>query len=805
MHTCPLPFLRALRALRAFAALALAAVLFAGCDDQKPSKTLADGKLDNAEIAAQLRRSTVVITIFEGMGKDGESIASTGCGFVIGKGIIATNYHVIKDAARDASGALFAIAHLTGQRQEHRIREVLAFDRVTDLAILAVDGLDAPTLPLAPSAVPLKVGEDIFLMDTPAGEAEDTFATGVIFNLAEQHAVSPRIQYSISTAPDNSGGPVLNDHGEVVAIHVANSRSTIRGGKIVRIRNPFHLSADVRKVEIRNFGVPAAALLRLLENKNITLVAATAPSPDATSSSASAATSAAAADARPADVAASVPLAFFSKDIRQYLLAGGSPAELKTYKAAAARLETAHYEKRAIEADFSIPQADKTRRLAAARLALVSHAQSELEAVHAITDAYIALRREVAPPTPQHLVAAETSGDHILLRWDAVPAPAVSYEVSNGDWKETTTAPTLRIANLRPSSEYTFRVRAISKKIHSSAAVLTVKTFVPAPAGLAVVKKATDFILLRWDTVAGAGISYEVSTGDWKQTTDATTLRVPDLKPSSPYTFRIHAIQRNVRSVAATIEATTDALPPGPVVGSPWAVSLPGGVALEMLPVAPGFFTMGSENGGNDEKPTHSVSITKPYWLGKFEVTQAQWHALMGSRPSGFSGAQLPVERVSWSEAAEFCAKLTTQELAAGRLPKGYRYALPTEAQWEYACRAGTTGDYAGSGNRDEKGWHEGNSAAKTHDVGGRSANAWGFFDMHGNVWEWCADWYGNYPSGSVTDPTGPDTGSHRVLRSGSWYYNSGHSRSANRDSYDPNARDRDVGFRLILSFEGGK
>ena len=140
-----------------------------------------------------------------------------------------------------------------------------------------------------------------------------------------------------------------------------------------------------------------------------------------------------------------------------------------------------------------------------------------------------------------------------------------------------------------------------------------------------------------------------------------------------------------------------------------------------------------------------------------------------GTNPSRFKGANLPVEQVSYDEALAFCRKVTEQERAAGRLPEGYEYTLPTEAQWEYACRAGTTGNYAG--NLDAMAWYSGNSGSTTHAVGGKQANGWGLNDMHGNVWEWCLDWYGNYAGGRVTDPRGASSGSNRVGRGGGWNF----------------------------------
>ena len=156
------------------------------------------------------------------------------------------------------------------------------------------------------------------------------------------------------------------------------------------------------------------------------------------------------------------------------------------------------------------------------------------------------------------------------------------------------------------------------------------------------------------------------------------------------------------------------------------------------------------------------------------------------------------MERVSSIDVLNFCRKLTERERAAGRLPEGYAYTLPTEAQWEYACRAGTTGDYAG--DLDSMGWYSSNSGTTTHAVGQKQANAWGLHDMHGNVWEWCADWYGNYPGGSVTDPTGAPWGVARVFRGGGWAESVGGCRSANRGGSGPAGYIHDLGFRLALA-----
>ena len=219
---------------------------------------------------------------------------------------------------------------------------------------------------------------------------------------------------------------------------------------------------------------------------------------------------------------------------------------------------------------------------------------------------------------------------------------------------------------------------------------------------------------------------------------------------------------------------------------------------LEILPMPAGTFQMGSASGGlSFERPVTRVTISRAFWLGKTEVTQGQWQAVMGNNPSNFKGANLPVERVSWEEAMEFCRRLTERERSVGRLPAGYVYTLPTEAQWEYACRAGTTGDYAGDLN--SMAWYDRNSGRRTQPVGTKQSNAWGLHDMHGNLAEWCLDWFGLYKGGSVTDPLGASSSDTRVSRGGSWRSSAAFCRSAHRDGYPPHDRGR-IGFRIALA-----
>lgn len=224
-------------------------------------------------------------------------------------------------------------------------------------------------------------------------------------------------------------------------------------------------------------------------------------------------------------------------------------------------------------------------------------------------------------------------------------------------------------------------------------------------------------------------------------------------------------------------------------------------IGLELMPVPAGTFMMGSpysESGRRDDETAHVVVLSRPFWVGRTPVTQAQYEAVMGNNPSHFKQADFPVESVTWDEATTFCAKLTERAQAAGRLPEGYIYRLPTEAQREYACRAGTGGRYAGELNAIA--WHNGNSDEKPQPVGKKQPNAWGLYDMQGNVWEWCADWYGSYPSEKVTDPTGPARGGARVYRGGAWFHSVDLCRSAYRYRLAPDNRGSLLGFRVVLT-----
>ena len=222
------------------------------------------------------------------------------------------------------------------------------------------------------------------------------------------------------------------------------------------------------------------------------------------------------------------------------------------------------------------------------------------------------------------------------------------------------------------------------------------------------------------------------------------------------------------------------------------------GVPFDMVEVRGGTFRMGatSEQGSDaldNEKPVHSVTLSG-YYIGKTEVTQALWEAVMGNNPSRFKGDNLPVEWVSWNDCQEFIRKLNALT--------GQNFRLPTEAEWEFACRGGNNSrgyKYSGSNNLGSVAWYDDNSGVKTHPVATKSPNELGIYDMSGNVWEWCADWYGDYSSGAQTNPKGPYGGSYRVNRGGSRFNDVGSCRSSNRDDYIPTIRGDGLGLRLAL------
>lgn len=260
---------------------------------------------------------------------------------------------------------------------------------------------------------------------------------------------------------------------------------------------------------------------------------------------------------------------------------------------------------------------------------------------------------------------------------------------------------------------------------------------------------------------------------------------------------------------------STKSGPPRPSKMRPQAALAMGTDRIEMAWVPAGTFMMGSNNGGDNERPVHKVSVPNGFYIGKYEVTQAQWHSLMGNNPSEFKRDNLPVETVSWDDALAFVERLNARN-------DGLIYRLPTEAEWEYACRGGTTGDYAG--DIEDMAWYGNNSGrtkldvaeiyrtdsspylrimkngGRTHDVGSKLPNSLGLYDMHGNVAEWCQDWYHDSYNGAPTNGSAWLSGgdqNYRIVRGGSWYYIAALMRSAYRFWIDVGRRVNYIGVRV--------
>ena len=274
------------------------------------------------------------------------------------------------------------------------------------------------------------------------------------------------------------------------------------------------------------------------------------------------------------------------------------------------------------------------------------------------------------------------------------------------------------------------------------------------------------------------------------------------LKASAPSNLQI-TLTKEATATRNTVAQPTVAQQPvvqAPVTnGDNISIPVKDGISIDMVRVEAGTFTMGAtpemENPWDGEKPTHQVTLTNDYYIGKYEVTQALWQAVMGNNPSYFKGDNLPVEKVSWNDCQEFISKLNTIT--------GKTFRLPTEAEWEYAARGGKKSrgyQYSGSSNLSDVAWYKDNSGNKTHAVGSKQANELGIYDMSGNVWEWCQDWYGKYSSSSQTNPTGANSGSNRVRRGGGWGGNAWICRSSYRYSYAPGFSNDSLGLRLVLS-----
>lgn len=244
--------------------------------------------------------------------------------------------------------------------------------------------------------------------------------------------------------------------------------------------------------------------------------------------------------------------------------------------------------------------------------------------------------------------------------------------------------------------------------------------------------------------------------------------------------------------VAAALAAFNALVGCKPAPSAPRAVEL---VPLtNMVPIRAGTF----------QRLKFPVTLTRDFWIGKYEVTQGEFLAVMGRNPSHFTnGLSHPVEKVSFLDASNYCATVTQRERSAGRLPDGFVYRLPYESEWEYACRAGSGAAFGFGDSTDAAGefaWTGENADQKTHPVGQKQPNAWGLHDTHGNVWEWCLDWFAPYPAAPLTDPTGPTAGKYKLFKGGGWNQDAQFGKASSRFMMSPSNGIHFVGFRIVLA-----
>ena len=296
--------------------------------------------------------------------------------------------------------------------------------------------------------------------------------------------------------------------------------------------------------------------------------------------------------------------------------------------------------------------------------------------------------------------------------------------------------------------------------------------------------------------VATAEQEWQAKLTDAKQAWEKEEAAAEQARLAREEQARLEAARRAEAKVAEERAAAAKEAAARKAAAMPPFRELTNSIGIKMLLIQAGKFVMGEVRNG----PAHEVTLTKPFYLGVTEVTNAQWKAVMGEIPSDENAPDHPVERVGWEDVVGFCEKLSalSEERKAGRV-----YRLPTEAEWEYACRAGTKTAYSFGDDENLLGdvaWFEVNADRRTHPVGKKKPNPWGLYDMHGNAFEWVSDWYHAFPNYPVRDPSGPARGSSRVRRGGSWNHPAGRCRSAHRHWGDPSDRYGDLGFRLALS-----
>ena len=421
---------------------------------------------------------------------------------------------------------------------------------------------------------------------------------------------------------------------------------------------------------------------------------------------------------------------------------------------------------------------------------------------HGLTSLHSIASNEInyALSSPSNVQAALDDEDFVInVTWDAVKY-AKSYTIYRSDSNigifmkvaEDVTGTLWIDESPLPGVNY-YKVKAIGHGLESaeSGETAVANYVLDTPQNVTLIyDEEQNVVHVQWDEVKYATTYNVYRSNDEEETytlvaSDITTTTWTDSSPELWNYYQVRAVNNDiVSSVSETVEGGQ---------GNATKEITVNGVTFKMIKVSGGTFQMGSTSGGSDEKPVHSVTLSD-YYIGETEVTQELWQAVMGSNPSLFKGNKRPVEQVSWFDCQTFIQKLNQLT--------GQNFRLPTEAEWEFAAKGGTQSQgytYSGSNTIDDVAWYDSNSSGKTHEVATKAPNELGIYDMSGNVWEWCQDWYGSYSSFAQTNPTGPSSASRRVGRGGSWYNGATYCRSAHRFRHGPSGGVYYLGLRLAL------
>ncbi|MFA7056235.1 MAG: SUMF1/EgtB/PvdO family nonheme iron enzyme [Candidatus Cloacimonadales bacterium] len=413
---------------------------------------------------------------------------------------------------------------------------------------------------------------------------------------------------------------------------------------------------------------------------------------------------------------------------------------------------------------------------------------------------------------PTNLQITQLSLSSCQLSWEDNSVGEEGYRISrkkdDEEWIESYAVLTANSDEfiddkVLPNSTYKYRVTVFADEYSSSSSESLIIVDFPEPSNLQITLLSPSSCQLTWEDNSvgeeGYRISRKKNSEEWIESyavlaANSEEFIEAEVDAWQNYSYRVSAFYEEVYSDFAEI-------------------NIPG-VSENFVYVPGGTFTMGrtTGSGASNALPTHKVTLSL-FYIGKYEITQAEYQAVMGTNPSYFTGADKPVEGVSWYNAVEYCNARSTQEgltqcyntsdWSFNFSANGYR--LPTEAEWEYAARGATNNPdylYSGSNDINSVAWYESNSGSTTHNVGTKAPNSLGLYDMSGNVWEWCHDWYDNYSSGAQADPVGPTSGSYRVYRGGSWGSSATGCRVINRSYYNPSNSYNNLGFRVVRSLK---